>query len=86
MPTTTIHFPAEVLQQIDSVARRLGVSRNRFVIQACASAVARDAGQWPQGFFDRHLPARDQALLEEATAEMEAAVFRARTRRGVPLL
>ncbi len=86
MPTTTIHFPEEVLRRVDAVAQRRGISRNRFVIQACEQAVAGDAGQWPDGFFEPGLSADDQELLEQAVTEMEEAVQRNRANRGAPLL
>ena len=86
MPTTTIHFPPEVLERIDKVAHSRNISRNRFVVQACQQAVASDAGQWPEGFFDLKLSSDDQALLNEASAELEQAILRHRSNRGAPLL
>jgi acetolactate synthase regulatory subunit len=84
VPTTTIHFPEEVLRKVDAVARRRGVSRNRFVIQACEQAVAHDSGQWPEDLFV--LSPGDQELLNQATRELEEAVLRNRANRGSPLL
>jgi hypothetical protein len=75
-----------VLRRIDAVASRRGISRNRFVIQACEQAVAGDAGQWPKGFFEPGLSVDDQELLNQAAAEMEDAVMRSRRSRGVPAL
>jgi hypothetical protein len=75
-----------VLKRIDTVARSRGISRNRFVIQACKQAVASDSGQWPEGFFDVELSSEDQALINEASAELEQAVLRNRANRGAPLL
>lgn len=86
MPTTTIHFPQEVLRRVDAVAHRRGISRNRFVIQACEQAVAGDAGQWPEGFFELSLSPDDQVLLNQAATEMEAAMMSSRANRGAPLL
>jgi hypothetical protein len=56
------------------------------VIQACEQAIANDSGQWPEGFFDLGLSSDDQALLNEASAELEQAVLRNRANRGAPLL
>jgi predicted transcriptional regulator len=86
VPTTTIHFPEETLRRIDAVARQRRISRNRFVIQACEKAVASDAGEWPDGFFEQQISAADQALLTQAVKEMETAIARRRTSGGVPLL
>ena len=71
-----------MLRRIDATARRRGISRNRFVIQACEQAVAGDAGQWPDGFFEPLPSPDDQALLNEAAAEMDEAVRRSRANRG----
>ena len=86
MPSTTIHFPDETLERIDAVARRRGVSRNRFVIEACEEAVAEDAGEWPPGFFDLDLSDEDRRLLQTAGKELEAAAMQNRRNRGAPIL
>jgi predicted transcriptional regulator len=86
MPSTTIHFPDETLEKIDAVARRRGVSRNRFVIEACEEAVAEDAGEWPKDFFDLDLSEEDLRLLRTAGKELEETVVRNRQNRGAPIL
>jgi len=86
MPSTTVHFPPEILRSIDVVAERRGISRNRFVIQACEQAVSDDAGEWPDGFFSLELDSDEASLLGEAAEELEQAVLANRTNRGAPLL
>jgi uncharacterized protein (DUF1778 family) len=86
VPTTTIHFPPEVLKRVDAAAQRRGISRNRFVVQACEQAAARDSGRWPEGFFELKLSSDDRALLEEASRELEQVVLRNRANRGALLL
>ncbi|MBN1837360.1 MAG: hypothetical protein JW820_16010 [Spirochaetales bacterium] len=86
MPTTTVHLPGELLQKMDAAARRRGISRNRFVVEACEEAVAADAGQWPEDLFELGLSGEDQALLEQASAELERAVLENRRNRGASLL
>jgi len=86
MPSTTIHFRPDILARIDAVARRCQISRNRFVIQACESAVARDAGEWPEGFFRLELSEDDAELLRQAGQELERSVLANRTNRGASLL
>jgi hypothetical protein len=86
MPSTTVHFPPDTLKQIDAVARRRGVSRNRFVIEACDRAVAEDAGEWPRRFFEPGLTEEELRILREAGTELEQQVLSARRNRGAPLL
>jgi hypothetical protein len=86
MPTTTVHLSAEMLQRIDAVSRRRRISRNRFVVEACETALRSDAGQWPEGLFNPELSVEERALLEEASAELEQAVLQSRRNRGASLL
>ena len=86
MPSTTIHFPPQLLERIDAVAQRQGVSRNRLVIQVCQDAVARDAGEWSEGFFCLGLDPTELAVLREAGAELELSIRGARHSQGAPLL
>ena len=86
MPSTTVHFPPELLHQIDAVARRMGVSRNRFVMRACQDAIAKDAGAWPEDFFSLDLDPGELAVLRDAGHEMERSIRAARRSRGPPLL
>ena len=86
MPSTTVHFPPQLLEQIDTVARRQGVSRNRFVMRACQDSVAKDAGAWPERFFHLDLHPEELAALREAGHEMEQGIRAARRSRGAPLL
>jgi len=47
-------------------------------------AAAGDSGQWPEGFFELNLSSDDHALLDQASAELEAAIARNRANRGAP--
>ena len=86
MPSTTVHFPPPLLEQIDAVAQRHGVSRNRFVMRACQDAIAKDAGAWPESFFCLDLQPGELAVLRGAGHEMERSIRAARRSRGAPLL
>lgn len=86
MPSTTVHFPPPLLERVDTIARRLGVSRNKFVIQACQESIARDAGTWPEGFFRPALTAGELALLRAAGTELEQSIHTTRRNRGAALL
>ena len=82
MGTTTVHIPEPLLREIDRAAEAMGISRNRFVLQACKEALVRQGGAWPEGFFDQVLPEEDARALREATLEMERDVLSRRRNRG----
>jgi hypothetical protein len=86
MPSTTIHFPPDILTEIDRAARKLGVSRNKFVLKACEETLSRTAGEWPKGFFEAPGAKKDLLLLREAAGEMEQTIYGNRKNRGAPLL
>ena len=52
MVTTTVHIPAALLRAVDRRAKALGVSRNRFVVQALERVVNERSG-WARGFIKR---------------------------------
>jgi predicted transcriptional regulator len=86
MASTTFHIPDTLLREIDRAAQRMGLSRNRFVIQACGEALARQAGEWPAGFFDAQEDEEELELLVEATRDLERDVFARRMNRGAVAL
>jgi hypothetical protein len=86
MASTTFHIPDHLLREIDRAARSRGVSRNKFVLQACGEALAREAGAWPQDFFEPSLDPDDENVLAQATRELEREVRARRTNRGAVAL
>jgi hypothetical protein len=86
MATTTIHVPEELLADIDRAAEAAGISRNRFVIQACRDAMERHGGDWPAKFFQDDLPASDKELINEGTRDLEREIRAARRSRGAVAL
>jgi len=84
--TTTIHVPDDLLRAIDRASSSLGISRNRFVLQACREALEREAGDWPEGFFDAALEQADAQLLVEASLELDREVRSQRRNRGAVAL
>ena len=86
MPSTTVHFPRDVLDRIDAAARRRGVSRNRFVMAACERALDLDDGEWPEDFFHDRLTPDERKLLDGGTRELERAIRANRRTRGAPAL
>ena len=81
MPSTTVHLPDPLLKKIDQIVNEIGISRNRFIIQACEEALQNSAGRWPEDFFEPDLSAANLRLLKEGVAEMEAAILRMRKNR-----
>jgi hypothetical protein len=81
MPSTTVHIPDPLLSKMDQIVREKGISRNRFIVQACEQAVVNDAGEWPEDFFESDLSGGDLRLLREGVAEMEEAIIRMRKSR-----
>lgn len=86
MGTTTIHFPDDLLSELDRAAARHSFSRNRYVLDACRSALSREAGAWPEGFFNNNLSEADADILAEAALELEREVYSRRRNRGAPAL
>jgi len=85
MGTTTVHIPQAILDRIDLIAKRRGVSRNRIVLESLEAEIARDSGAWPEEFFGRPSE-QDLVLLQEATLELENTVQASRRNRGAMLL
>lgn len=86
MPSTTVHFPDDLLRSIDIFVKREGLSRNRFVIQACEEALKHNAGKWPEDFFHSDLTQQDKKILEKAAKEMESFIIKSRKNRTGSLL
>ena len=82
MPSTTVHLPDPLLKKIDQIVKEVGISRNRFIIQACEQALQNNAGRWPEDFFEPDISAANLKLLKEGVAEMEAAIMRVRKNRA----
>ena len=75
MPSTTVHIPDTLLTEIDRIVNEKGISRNRFIIQACEEALKNSAGQWPADFFELNLSGANLRLLKEGVVEMESAIL-----------
>ena len=86
MPSTTVHFGAEILSEIDAAAQRHGISRNKFVMTACERALREDRGVWPEDFFEPAYGTDDWDLLTAGTNELERTISENRRNRGAPLL
>ena len=86
MPSTTVHIPDPLLSKMNQIVKEKGISRNRFIIQACEQAVINDSGEWPEDFFESNINGKDLGLLREGVAELEEAIISLRkNRKGVDL-
>jgi metal-responsive CopG/Arc/MetJ family transcriptional regulator len=81
MPSTTVHIPDKLLSRVDQIVKKKGISRNRFIVQACEQALDNDAGQWPEDSFESGLSKEQLKLLREGVAEMEEAIISMRRNR-----
>jgi len=82
MPSTTVHIPDKLLAELDNAVKHKGISRNRFIMEACKIALENDAGQWPGDFFETDLGEEDLNLLREGADEMITAIGRMRRNRS----
>ena len=78
---TSVHIPAELLEEVDRRARRLKISRNRFIVRALEKEIAGEAA-WSPGFFEQL--GRVTADEAEAVGEMARAIRAGRASKGPP--
>lgn len=81
MPSTTVHIPEAILAKIDAIVAEKGISRNRFIINACEESIKNDAGKWPGDFFEERLNDDELSLLAEGAAEMRDVIIEHRRNR-----
>lgn len=81
MPSTTVHLPDSLLARIDEVVKERGISRNRFIVEACQDALENADGQWPEGFFEADMSQEDLEILRKSVLEMEEAIISMRRNR-----
>jgi len=78
MPTS-VHIPKALLSAVDRRARRLKISRNRFIVRALERELVQ-ASDWSPDFFDRL--AEIGPADSEAVDEMLSAIRSNRTRKA----
>ena len=81
MPSTTIHISKDLLSKLDQVVQEEGISRNRFIIEACKRFLQDRQGKWPSDFFDTDMDDTDLRLLREGGKQMETDIFGMRKNR-----
>jgi predicted transcriptional regulator len=79
----SIHLPPDLLHRVDERARRLGLSRSGYIVEALRRDAAPEGG-WSPGF----LQALRATTAEDADAadELTAALARRRSRKAPPRL
>jgi hypothetical protein len=72
MPTS-VHIPKTLLHEVDRRARRLKMSRNRFIVKALEKELAQES-QWSPGFFDKlaHADTDDAAAVDDMLRTIQA--------------
>lgn len=88
---TSVHFPDDLLEALDRMAARRGVSRNRVIVESCRRAVAQWEKPEPRPekkkisreefFSDRHLSRADLRLLRRGHQQFDRALARSRRSR-----
>lgn len=81
MPTT-IHLRKSLLEKVDERAKALGVSRNRFIVQALAEKVEVPV-EWPDEFV-RALKRPVSREVADAADELQRIIESGRRSRKAP--
>lgn len=86
MASSSVHFPEDLVTELDRIARERGVSRNRLIVEACRRVI-RERNRWTDGFFSNdHLSEEDLLELERSSQEFLDDISAARhSRRSSPL-
>ena len=73
-----MHFPATLLAELDKLAQKLGVSRNRLIVEACEEAVEKRRS-WPSALFDESRFTRQELEdLKASSQGFERDIYKAR--------
>ncbi len=83
MANSSVYFPPDVLEELDKVAKRKKVSRNRIILEACKRFLEATSSSWPPDFF-APLPEVEQKELEAAVIELNEAITTSRINRKGP--
>ena len=83
--TITIHLSDELLDAVDRRAKDLGLTRNRYIVQALERSLRRDTA-WTSAFVEELRAAGQDRELQRTLAEMRAAINANRMSKGPPAL
>ena len=80
---TSVHIPRKILEAVDRRARRLKMSRNRFIVRTLEKELSNET-EWSPEFFTRL--AEIEPGDADAVDEMVVAIEARRTRKRPPEL
>ncbi|HSR50878.1 MAG TPA: hypothetical protein VLV83_08610 [Acidobacteriota bacterium] len=83
--STTVDLPPDLLESVDDRARELGLSRNRYIIDALKLALERET-QWSPRFVQELEAAREDKEGGQTLRELAEAIAARRTRKDPPAL
>lgn len=86
MSNTSVHLPDDLLDRLDREASRLGMSRNRLIVQACERALTLGPVKWPRDYFSDKRFARGELreLHDGFDQWMTAIQAGRRSRKSLP--
>ena len=84
MPTT-VHIPEDLLASVDRRARDLGMSRNRYIIQALEKTLGEET-RWSLEFLEALVDAAKDEASHQVLEEMVREIASRRSRKGPPSL
>ena len=82
---TTIHVPTGLLECVDRRAKELGISRNRYIVQALEKTIEEEE-RWSKRFLRALNEAAQDTEGRVDIDEMAEAISSSRTRKGPPKL
>jgi Arc/MetJ-type ribon-helix-helix transcriptional regulator len=84
MPSTSVHLPTSLLEDLDLLASERGISRNRLITEACREAL-RKRRQWPKDFFESaRFSTKDLEELRGSAQSFEQELLTSRRSRKAP--
>lgn len=82
---TTVRLPQDLVASVDDRAKKLAMSRHRYIIRALERALDSESG-WSSRFVDELAAARSDGEARQELEEMAEAIAAKRTRKAPPQL
>lgn len=83
--STSVHLPRDLLASVDHRAQELGISRNRYIIQALQQAIEGET-RWSSRFVEELTAARSDDEGRRALEELATTIAANRNRKAPPAL